>query len=222
MSGDRRKFKREGEAHRRDALISAALELISEGGPTTATVRAIAERAGVTPGLIRHYFNNKEDLTRAAYHALMEGMTEAHLVALAFAPDTPEARLAAFVAASLRAPVMDPKAMGLWAGFIYLVRSDPEMRAVHAENYLRYRDLLQGLIAALPGADAALLRGQAIACNGVLDGLWLEGCALPEAFARDEMALIGAGAIGAILGVDLVPHLPPLTTVNSTMTKDQS
>lgn len=210
MSVDRRKFKREGEAHRRDALIAAAQELISEGGPTMATVRAIAERAGVTPGLIRHYFNSKEDLTRAAYHALMAGMTEAHLVALAFAPETPEARLAAFVATSLRAPVMDPKALGLWAGFIHLVRRDPDMRAVHADNYLRYRDLLQGLIAALPGAEPALLRGQAIACNGILDGLWLEGCALPEAFEQDEMAQIGARAIGAILGVDLMQHLPPL------------
>lgn len=211
MSGDRRKFKREGETQRRDALIAAALALISEGGQTSATVRAIAERAGVTPGLIRHYFKTKEDLTRAAYHALMEGMTEAHVVALEAAPETPLARLAAFVAASLRAPVMDPKAMGLWAGFIYLVRSDPDMRAVHADNYLRYRDLLQGLIAALPGADPARLRAQAIACNGILDGLWLEGCALPEGFASDEMAQIGASAVGAILGVDLLPHLPALT-----------
>ena len=67
MTGERRKFRREGEERRRDALIAAALDLVSEGGPEAATVRAIAERAGVTPGLIRHYFRTKEDLTRAAY-----------------------------------------------------------------------------------------------------------------------------------------------------------
>ena len=75
MSGQRRTFRREGEAQRREDLVAAALDCIAEGGPLGATVRAIAERAGVTPGLIRHYFNTKEDLISAAYSALMTGMT---------------------------------------------------------------------------------------------------------------------------------------------------
>ncbi|MDT8854213.1 TetR family transcriptional regulator C-terminal domain-containing protein [Paracoccaceae bacterium Fryx2] len=209
MTGERRKFRREGEERRRDALIAAALDLVAEGGPGAATVRAIADRAGVTPGLIRHYFQTKEDLTRAAYRAVMDRMTGANLQVLEVAPPGPEARLAAFVAASLRAPVMDPAAMGLWAGFIHLVRRDPAMAEIHRTTYLHYRDQLQALIAALPRpADAATLRAQAIACNGVIDGLWLEGSALPDAFGPDELAQIGVGAVGAILGLDLGAHLP--------------
>jgi AcrR family transcriptional regulator len=210
MIGERRKFKREGEERRRDALISAALELISEGGTRIATVRAIADRAGVTPGLIRHYFQSKEELTREAYRAVMERMTADNLAVLDAAPHSPEGRLAAFVAASLRPPVLDPAAMGLWAGFIHLVRRDPAMAEVHEATYLGYRDRLQELIAALPDmGDAARHRRLAIACNGVIDGLWMEGCALPSAFAPGELETIGVEAVGAILGIDLAAALSP-------------
>lgn len=210
MTGERRKFRREGEERRREALIAAALELVAEGGIAAATVRAIADRAGVTPGLIRHYFQTKEDLTREAYRTVMDRMTAESLLVLEAAPPEPKARLAAFVAASLCPPVMDPASMGLWAGFIHMVRRDPLMAEVHRSTYLRYRDLLAGLIAALPGRDdPARLRAQAIACNGVIDGLWLEGCALPDEFPKDELLRLGVESVGAILGIDLLPHLPP-------------
>ena len=205
MTGERRKFRREGEERRREALIAAALDLIAEGGAGAATVRAIAERAGVTPGLIRHYFQTKEELTRAAYRQLMEGLSGDNSDVLAAAPADPVARLAAFVSAALRPPVVDPRRMGLWAGFIHQMRRDPEMAAIHAETYVAYRDQLQGLIAALPGAgDAAGCRALAIACNGLIDGLWLEGCALPQAFAAGELERIGLAAVGAMTGQDLL------------------
>lgn len=209
VTGDRRKFSRQNEDARRSALIDAAIDLVADGGPAKATVRAIAEQAGVTPGLIRHYFSTKEALMRAAYAQVMDGMTEASLAVLATAPDRPEARLALFVAASLRAPVVDGRAMGLWAGFLHQMRQDEEMRAAHEAGYLHYRDLLQGLIAELPRAVVgARLRADAIACNAVIDGLWLEGSALPHAFAVGELEQIGLQAVGAILGLDLAAQMP--------------
>ena len=203
MRGERRKFTREGEERRREALIAAALELIAEGGAATATVRAIAERAGVTPGLIRHYFTSKEDLTREAYRNVMQAMQADNAAVLEGLPPNAAVRLAAFVAAALRPPVMTPRRMGLWAGFIHQVQRDPEMAAVHAETYLGYRSLLEGLIAALGPNDPARLRSLAIACNGVIDGLWMEGAALPEDFSGDQLEQIGLRAVGAILGVEL-------------------
>lgn len=203
MTGERRKFRREGEERRREALINAALDLIAEGGPEAATVRAIADRAGVTQGLIRHYFQRKEDLTRAAYRQLMAQMSGDNFATVDPAA-SPEARIAAVVVAALRPPVMEPQRMTLWAGFIREARRDAEMAAIHAESYLAYRDLLQTLIAELPGpADPARHRALAIACNGVIDGLWLEGSALPAAFGPGELEQIGLAAVGAILGLPL-------------------
>lgn len=101
MSNDRRPYRRETEESRREALIEAALDLVAEGGPQAATVRAIATRAGVTPGLIRHYFASKEELTRAAYRRLVQILTDDSARALRDAPASPTDRLASFVAASL-------------------------------------------------------------------------------------------------------------------------
>lgn len=204
MTPERRPYRRESEESRREALIAAALDLVAEGGAKAATVRAIADRAGVTPGLIRHYFASKEALTRAAYSHLMDTMTAASAEVIAVLPDAPMVRLAAFVAASLKPPIMDAKAVSLWAGFLHGMRRDEAMRAAHRQSYFRYRDQLEALIAALGRpVDAACLRAEAIACNGVIDGLWLEGSVLPDEFERGEMERIGLRAIGAILGVDL-------------------
>ena len=160
--------------------------------------------AGVTPGLIRHYFSSKDELIRAAYRRLMEWLTQDSSVALLQADKGPKAQLVAFVQASLRPPVVDPARLGLWAGFLNALRRDPEMRVIHDQGYRAYRDLLEALIAALPrDATAAQCRRDAIACNAVIDGLWLEGSALPEAFAVGELEDIGIASVSAILGIDL-------------------
>ena len=96
MSADRRSFRRESEEYRRETLISAALELVAEAGVGAATVRAIANRAGVTPGLIRHYFTGKDELLRAAYRAHVDGMTQAAVERSVGPGLDPVARLAAF------------------------------------------------------------------------------------------------------------------------------
>ena len=202
MSAERRKFTRQPEETRREALVLGALELMAEGGESAATTRAIAERAGVTPGLIRHYFATKEDLTRAAFAELMARMTAENRTVLAAAPQDPVARLAAFVGAALSVPVVDAGRFGLWATFIAQVAHDEGLRAVHRASYLAYRDTLEDLIAALPGC-AGQARDLAIACNGVIDGLWIEGCALPDLFSDGELARIGLRSVGALLGQNL-------------------
>ncbi|MBP9952280.1 MAG: TetR family transcriptional regulator C-terminal domain-containing protein [Cypionkella sp.] len=211
MTQSRRPYRRESEVARREALITAALELVAEGGSASATVRAIAQRAGVTPGLIRHYFLSKDELIRAAYGHLMEQMNRDNMAVLETAQDCPVNRLTAFVVASLRPPVVDPLRLGLWAGFIHGVRKDEAMRTAHAKGYHDYRDVLQNLIAALPRqARPETLRAEAIACNAVIDGLWLEGSALPQDFSPGELERIGLTSVGAILGIDLSAALPPI------------
>lgn len=46
-------------------LRHAALEVVAEGGLAAFTARGVAERAGVSPGLIAHHFGSMEGLRRA-------------------------------------------------------------------------------------------------------------------------------------------------------------
>lgn len=219
MDTARRAYRRESEETRRADLIAATQGLVAEGGPEAATVRAIAARAGVTAGLIRHYFQSKDELTRAAYRSLMDDMTAKGADALEGVGARPEERLAAFVAASLRPPVLDIGAVVLWAGYMHKIRNDADLLAVHETAYIGYRDLLQGLIAALPrSADATQMRGEAIACNAVIDGLWLEGSILASHFAPGEVVTLGLRSVGAILGVDLLAHSQMLIDPGKTPT----
>ena len=208
VAADRRKFSREPAEQRRDALIRATLSLIAEKGVRAATVREIAKRADVTQGLIRHYFTTKEDLVTAAYEQHMRELTEATFASLRTAGESAVDRLAAYVATGLRPPVVDPNAVSLWASFLNKVRHDERMRATHERTYRDFRDRLETLIrdalvetGRIP--DEQELRRLAIACNAVIDGLWLEGGALPDAFGTDELAQIGLASVGAIVGLEL-------------------
>ena len=57
---------RQEQAHRRrEQLIEAALVVCARQGVDGASVKDIARAAGVTPGLLYHYFDSKEDLVAA-------------------------------------------------------------------------------------------------------------------------------------------------------------
>nr|WP_239032491.1 TetR family transcriptional regulator C-terminal domain-containing protein [Leisingera sp. MMG026] len=208
VTDERRKFKRESAESRKEALILATLELVAENGVRGATVRGIAERADVTQGLIRHYFSSKEELITAAYEHHMTAMTDQTFAPAAGTEGTALARLTALVNASLTPPVVDPRAIALWASFLNKVQQDPQMKATHERTYAYFRDQLEALItvaleeAGRP-APPARLRQLAIACNALIDGLWLEGGALPDAFAPEELAEIGRQSIAAMTGLDL-------------------
>ncbi|ARU01569.1 TetR/AcrR family transcriptional regulator [Yoonia vestfoldensis] len=204
----RRTFKREGEEARRAALIDATLDCIAEGGPQAATVRAIALKAGVTPGLIKHYFDTKEELVASAHETLMTRMTEASAAALDDLPADPLARLAGFIANAVTPPVVDPRAMALWAASMQLVPRDAAMREVHEATYLAFRDRLEGMIAdALRSTgkphDRATTRAFAIAGNALLDGLWIEASVLPDQFAQGEMRAIAIRTLARLLDLKL-------------------
>ena len=82
------------------------------------------------------------------------------------------------------------------------------MQAIHEQTYHDFRDRLEALIAdALDEAKITAtpphLRGLSIACNAVIDGLWMEGGALPGAFEPGELPKIGLRSVGAIIGMDL-------------------
>ena len=202
----RRSFVRAAEETRRADLIEATLDLIAEGGPQAATVRAIALRAGVTPGLIRHYFATKEDLVAAAHQALMGSLTEATLARIEALPDNPPARLAEFVSATVSPPIADARGVSLWAAMLQGVARDPQLHRMHRATYLDLRNHLEAMIrqalihAGRPADDSQAL---AIAANALLDGLWIEAGALPDEFQPDQLKNIGIKALSRLLQIEL-------------------
>jgi len=56
----------------RARIRDAALEQFAEHGFEGATIRSIAEAAGVSPGLVQHHFGSKEGLRQACDEAVLE------------------------------------------------------------------------------------------------------------------------------------------------------
>lgn len=201
----RRTFQRAGEAERRKDLIAATLDSISDYGLEGATVRDIAARAGVTGGLIRHYFAGKDEMVQAAYREMLAGMTGTAVDAMAEAGDDPRQRLHDFIVANVSPPIADPKALSLWAAFIGRVRSDEELARIHRENYLVFIGILQDLVQAVltqhhhkPVFNE--VRHLAVAINGLIDGLWLENSLASDLFDEGPLSDIALDAVEAMLG----------------------
>lgn len=174
---------------RRLSLIEATMRVLARAGAGGASVRAIAQEAGVSAGLVSHYFAGVDALIAETYAHVDAMVAQALDDAVAAAGPTPRARLDAFVTASFAAPIAEPALLSTWIAFWSLVTSQPQIARQHDEQYASYRSRLETLLAAA-GVSPPDLRHAAIAVTALVDGLWLELCLSPDCFDSAE-----AGAI---------------------------
>lgn len=177
-------FSRAEPDARRKELIEATARVLARDGATGASVRTIAVEAGVSPGLVNHYFAGVEALIAATYAMIGEQVSTALAAAVASAGDDPRARLTAYVTASFAPPIADRALLATWIAF-WSLTTKPQIATQHDAIYARYRDDLEALLgeAGIPAADRRLT---AIAITALVDGLWLELCLSPDSFTADE------------------------------------
>jgi AcrR family transcriptional regulator len=182
------RFTRDLPEVRKRKLIEATAECLAEFGHAGTSVRAVAAKANVSPGLVAHHFKGIDELIVATYDYVGARVAEALTRAMDSAPDESESKLRAFIEASFKPPVLDRDLLAIWLSFWSLVRRDPGVRKVHKKVYADYRRRLEQLIADIAGArrikiDAHLA---ALGFTAMLDGLWLELCLDPTTFSRED------------------------------------
>jgi AcrR family transcriptional regulator len=90
--------RRLGPEQRREQLLDVAVELAAGGDLSAVSVQDIAARAGVSEGLLYHYFPNKDALLLAAVRRAADAMADALVVAAVGEPlDALTAGLAAYL-----------------------------------------------------------------------------------------------------------------------------
>lgn len=196
MTAVRQAFTRESAVARRADLIEATAAVLAEHGLAGTNVRAICAKAGVSPGLLRHYFGGIDDLVVATYEATSDRMDMIFAAAVEDAGSDPHERLTAYLTASFRPPVTDPELLGAWTAFWALARSDARMAAIHTESYAGYRERLGELLIACGAADADRL---AIMLTAMVDGLWLELSLDAASFGAEAAAAMVEKAVAALL-----------------------
>lgn len=199
----RANFVREDADVRRQSLIAACAECLADVGARGVSVRSICRRAGVSAGLLTHYFSGIDQLILATYRDTGRRVAEATEAAVAAAGPDPRARLEAYVTASFRPPVLDPQLLATWLAFWSLITADPAMAREHAESYGDFREELEALLRACqgPSASADNLRLQAIAITALVDGLWLELCLDQRGpFNPAEAEKLALGVLDGLVG----------------------
>lgn len=184
-----RKFSRQTPDERRQALIAATLECLAGQGAEQTTIRSICGKAGVSVGLVNHYYESKDALIADAYEQVSNDL----LATLAEAAQAPgcdaRARLSAFFRASFSSAVLDSGLLRVWISFWSMTNQSNLVADVHDRTYSAYRATLEDLLEGLTHDDAAHeldTRLAAIGLSGVLDGLWLEWCLNPSTFTPGE------------------------------------
>lgn len=182
-------FRRIEPDARRLGLIEACARVLARAGAAGVSVRAIAVEAGVSPGLVSHYFSGIEALVAATYDHVEAAVAETLDRAVAAADSDPRARLNAFVTASFAPTIADPQLLATWIAFWSLVTARPAIAAQHDEQYAGSRARLEALLGDCGVAKPAQ-RTAAIAVTALVDGLWLELCLSPGCFSAAEAGTI--------------------------------
>ena len=93
MSTQTQSTKDQRIQRRRSEILTAAVQLFQEDGYHSTTTHAVAERAGISVGLIYQYFGNKEDLLRAAIVDILADFRDRVPAAMERAGSDPESRI---------------------------------------------------------------------------------------------------------------------------------
>ena len=198
----------------RDRILEAACELIAEDGIDEVRIARVAMRAGASTALVHHYFSTREELLeQALIHSFEEAGDER------FGDDSSEATATARLAAAIRdcLPLPGPQEREwvLWVELWLRAVREPQLRAVAAELYRRYREWLAAAIRAgvesgefTPDLEVDELADLAMA---LLDGggvrALIDDPAMDVAAARNLVAT----QLAAALGIDAADLQVPIT-----------
>ncbi len=98
----------------REQLLSIATDLFAQQGIQATRLRAIAERAGVTPALLNYYFGSKERLVEAMVEERFLPLVARAAAQLQQAGDDPLALVEAFIRDMVRNVTEQPWLSQLW------------------------------------------------------------------------------------------------------------
>jgi phenylpropionate dioxygenase-like ring-hydroxylating dioxygenase large terminal subunit/AcrR family transcriptional regulator len=172
---------------RRRELIECAIDVIAENGLGGTTLVKVAAKAGLSAGIVNHYFETKDALLIEALRALSEEFGTA-LEAATQAAETPVDGLIAIVDLSLDPVIAAPPKIAVWYAFQSETHWRQSYTSLCGERDQAYMATIRSLMARLAGpaeGDADIL---ARSFAGLLDSYWQDILFEGEGFDRAAAA----------------------------------
>lgn len=182
------------EQLRRQELAAAAYEILQEEGISGTTLAKVAERAGMSKGIVLHYFRGKDELLEVVMrHA--NSLLRDEVIRLMAEAKGPRARIDAIIAGNFSPKFFKPEICNAWLSLCAEVPRNAKFARIQRAIHARMRsNLLSGLRHLLPPEkrEAAV-----IGITAMIDGLWLRfgltqnglaetGLSLEQAMAQME------------------------------------
>ncbi len=166
------------EEIRRRQLIEATIASIHEVGFAESSLSRISAKAGVSTGIVHHYFEDKADLLEATLRQLGNNLREAVVTRLSKA-GTPIERLMAVIDGNTGPELFTPEGVSAWLAFWAQVPNSDRLARVQRIIIGRLHD---NLVDALrPLAPAGEVQAIATLVASLIDGLWLRAALQPTA-----------------------------------------
>jgi betaine-aldehyde dehydrogenase len=192
------------EEARRAQLIEVTIDSLAAEGFVGTTLAEIAGRAGVSPGLVAHYFGDKDALLEATFRTLARVVAVRMRERFALAR-TPRARVQALIDANLGPENFDRRTGNAWLAFWGQVLHFEGLKRVQTAYQRRMlSNLRNDLRRMIPGEAAASLAAMIAA---MIDGVWLRAALSEwqEADSESARALLTAFVDGRLRELARVP-----------------
>lgn len=173
-----RSFKRETPEKRRAELVQAAIRCLSAGGMSAFKMERIAAEAGVSLGLMSHYFTDKNELLTEVYRAALYEDVTRTIAELddPDAPGSPAERLCRIMDAIIDPEYLKPANLTVWLALWGEIVVNPALKRAHRMLYRSYISSLATLIGTVAQNRHRTVNATEIArsLQALIDGLFLE------------------------------------------------
>ena len=170
---------------RRQDLLAVTIRCLATLGPRGATGREICRQAGVSHGLLRHYFSNPENLLLETYQELCDNFIGRFAEEVEAEHPDPWTTIDRLFEVHFSEEWSNPDILGAWIAFWTLVRSNPDFAEVSRHYNERLQSLLDRAVARLPQGPVPP-RDMATLISATMDGLWLDYSLSQERLTRER------------------------------------
>jgi transcriptional repressor BetI len=157
------------EELRRRQLIEATIASIHEVGLAESSLSRISARAGVSTGIVHHYFEDKAELLESTLRQLGTSLRQS-VVRRLTAARTPAERLMAVVDGNIGPDQFTPEGVSAWLAFWAQVPTNARLARVQRIIISRLHDNLVHALKLMGRDDAEEI---ASVTEALIDGLWL-------------------------------------------------
>lgn len=174
------------EPLRRQQLIQATIDTVAEVGLQATTINLISHKAGLSSGIISHYFGGKQGLIEASVRYLLDQLKHSLLSRVQGMDISPFERLIAIVESNFSPFQRSESATKTWLSFWSQSMHDNELARLQRVSNKRLVSNLRFSLCQL--MDKTQANDVAQCAAAMIDGFWLRSVLTDSNFAQFERA----------------------------------